>query len=192
MTKGLLHIQKGVPIGVLLEQEWQNEGEIEGSDTSVPLKKKEVEARRLRVADLILKGFQYHQIAQELGISERTIKRDAFELRKGNVRASQKFISEFDLDYFFSLKLEEIRMRRRALWEIIDGTGRAGQKVRAVMALGDLNAEEERALNKLGIETSRVSPEKIAGQRIVFVEDSPPDDKVVVYRGYPPEESKKK
>lgn len=150
----------------------QVKGKKDGSDGSEQKsdKKRELEARRLKVAELMLRGLFYFKIAEELGVSLPTIERDVREIKKARIEKIARFVNFFDLNEFWQKKLERIELMRQKAWDLLNDADERG-KGAIIREIRNLDLEEEQALNKLGIETSRVSPEKVAGNRIVFYED---------------------
>lgn len=146
-------------------------------------KKEEIKARRLVVAELLVKGYSQSEILDEVNygrhgnfkkISMRTLKQDCAEIRQGRIEALKKFIETFDIHDFWAQRIMENEKRRQALWEVATTAEHEAPQVSAIQALSDLNLEDEQILNKLGVKTSQVPPEDVAAKTLIIFRDKAP------------------
>lgn len=84
-------------------------------------KELEIYLRQQKVWDLMLQGFTQDQIAQELGVSTKTIARDAMEIKKDSIRWMDT-LPNGQIQTYHRSNFETIEKICRELWNLYDFT----------------------------------------------------------------------
>lgn len=155
-------------------------GKVRQNDTIPPIPDKSgidpKEERQKQVLALMLNGHTQEEIAQKLNVSRATIARDCIDIKIGRVKFIQELQKSFSISDFIAQKLQRIEQRRQKCWELLDNADKDGVKVAILKQLSDLDLEEEQTLNKIGLETSKVDPSKIAQRQVFVIHDGAPPE----------------
>ena len=118
-------------------------------------KRADIYRRRLEVKKLYLQGLPLHEIADRLGVSEQTIKKDIQEINRWYLEAVEKnpHILERQAEHILR-HLDELRLIKARLNQIADRAQKEGklrEEITAMKALIDELAHEARVLRLIDV-----------------------------------------
>lgn len=100
-------------------------------------KKHEIFLRKQAIWDLMIQGFNQKQIAQEFGVSEKTISRDIHELKKDSIRWMDT-LPKGQLQIYHRENVETMEKISRELWNLFDKTEDDSTKLKILVKIADI------------------------------------------------------
>jgi len=112
----------------------------------------DVYKRRLEVKKLYLQGLTLYDIAQKLGVSVSTIKKDIQEINRWYLEAVEKnpHILERQAEHILR-HLDELKMVKERLWKLADKANSPRDEVNVLRAILDELSHEARVLRLIDV-----------------------------------------